>query len=189
MENLLDDSVPVLDRPVWPYAVGAVGGITFAVGAFLMLRVVAGHGVLEPGYATAALGAAMLAAAWFRIAKTHQTILPAVGSIGVVAAFAIARVRSDSMYELRFSVLAFAWSFAIFAATHAFAKGLASVRVLGAVAAIPAVALLVDSDASPETVEALFLFELACLAVMGIAIAVTLPKLRSASETAAPTGR
>jgi hypothetical protein len=179
MENLLDESVPVLDRPVWPYAVGGVGGVTFAVGAFLLLRVVAGHGVIEPGYAIAALGAAMLAAAWFRIAKTHQTILPAVGSIGVVAAFAIGHVTSESVYELRVAVLAFAWSFAIFAATHAFAKGLAAVRVLGAVAAIPAVALLADSQASPEAVEVLFLFELACLAVMGIAIAVTLPRLRS----------
>ena len=177
MENLL------LDRPVWPYAVGAVGGEVFAVGAFSMLRVVAGHGVLEPGYATAALGAAMLAVAWARIAKTHHTVLPAVGSIGVVGAFATAHVTSDSVYELRFAMLAFAWSFAILAVTHAFAKGLTAVRVLGAVAAIPAVILLADSHAAPATVEVWFAFELACLAVMGIAIALTLPKLRLAPMT------
>ena len=178
MENLLDDSVPILDRPVWPYAVGAVGGVVVAVGAFLMLGVVAGHGVLEPGYATAALGAAMLAVAWARIAKTHRTVLPAVGSIGVVAAFATAHVTSNSIYELRFAVLAFAWSLAIFAVTHAFAKGLAAVRVIGAVAAIPAVMLLADTHAAPATVELWFGFELASLAAMGIAIAMTLPKLR-----------
>src|SRR5450631_2371280 len=62
MENLLDDSVPVLDRDVWPYAVGQLGGILIAVGAFLMLR-----GATVVGYDTFVAGAAVLGIAWTRL--------------------------------------------------------------------------------------------------------------------------
>ena len=44
-----------------------------------------------------------------------DNVTGAVGSIGVVAAFAIGHVTSESVHEVRVAVLAFAWSFAIFA--------------------------------------------------------------------------
>lgn len=177
MENLLDDSVPVLDRDVWPYAVGQLGGILIAVGAFLMLR-----GATVVGYDTFVAGAAVLGIAWTRLAKSHETIAPAVGSFAIVTAFLCLRGPADSIDEIHAAALGLGFSFVIFALTYVFASRLTAVRVFAGIATLPALGVAIavqQRAASDANVDVMLKVMLVCFLLMGVALMLTLPRLRT----------
>jgi hypothetical protein len=177
MENLLDDSVPVLDRDVWPYAVGQLGGILIAVGAFLMLR-----GAAVSGYDTFVGGAVTLGIAWTRLAKSHNTIAPAVGSFAIVAAFLCSRGPTNSVDEVHAAALGLGFSFVIFALTYVFASRLTAVRVFAGIAALPALgvaAAIQQRAATDANVDLMLKIMLVCFLLMGVSLMLTLPKLRT----------
>jgi len=159
MTNLRED---MLARPIWPNVVGGLGGFAIALGAVWLLIEVS-----CAAFGAFAVGAAALAIAWLRLGQMKQ----AASCIAVMAACALGLGPFGTLDAARRFMLVFACSLVAFAATHVMARELPFVRVFAAIAAMPAIslvlALCVDTDALP-----LFRISLVCFSVLGIAIAM-----------------
>jgi len=188
METIGEESqVEWLDRPVWPYALGAVGGLVLAVGAFIVVaahvrEVDAGRAIL--GFM--GIGSAMLAVAWARVAKQgFRTVGPFFGCLALIGGLALV-IMPTSFEEQRAVGLALAYSFVVFAASHLFVTGLVYVRIFAALGVLPssvlAVAATFSMRISAVAVEGLLIATFAVFALLGLALALELPALRRRAD-------
>lgn len=176
------------ERPLWPYALGAVGCVVFGLGAFflyVLLQSSGGSGTGQYALQTLALGGAILGVGWIGALKYGQGGFGAVsGSFAVTLALAYAYMhRNDwSMFAASGTMilLAFAW----FALGHVFARGVritkwaAGVALVGILAEVYGTVAKTRFDRSTD--QALALIMCIGLAATAVACAFEMMALRRA---------
>ena len=175
-----------LQRPAWPYTVGAVGGAVFAAGALLLLYLVAASSrsdaLAKGSFVLLAAGGAMLGVGWAGMFKYGQ------GGFGSIAGSFVVAIVIVYMYTNRgdadvvfFGGNLLLGSLALFALGHIFVKQTA-IRVLSAVALI---SLAIEFAAcnrhwhlSESLDKLLGAVALLGLALTGVALAFAMPPMR-----------
>jgi len=175
-----------LQRPAWPYTVGAVGGAVFAAGALLLLYLVAASSrsdaLAKSSFVLLAAGGALLGVGWAGMFKYGQ------GGFGSIAGSFVVAIVIVYMYTNRgdtdvvfFGGNLLLGSLALFALGHIFVKQTA-IRLLSGVALI---SLAIEFAAwnrhwhlSESLDKLLGAVALLGLALTGVALAFAMPPMR-----------
>jgi hypothetical protein len=175
-----------LERPAWPYTLGTIGGAVFALGALLVLLLLAKGGTVSEGMAMAtfvilAAGGALLGIGWAGMFKYGQGGFGTVAGSFVVAAVIVWLLGNRHDSDVLFFGRLFVGSLALFALGHVFVKNTA-VRITSSIALL---ALAIEFAAenrhwhlSLDTHKLLAYTALLFLALTGVVVAITMPALR-----------
>src|SRR5438094_7636719 len=115
------------DRPIWPYALGAIGGVVFAIGALAMtyaaLASSPSTNASEAAIGGIGIGGALLGVGWLGVFKQKQCGFGVIASSFVVPlAFLYVYLHRDDWDELRAFGMLVVLALALFAMAHLFVK-------------------------------------------------------------------
>lgn len=187
MDTALGESKFWVNRPIWPFVLGAAGAVIFALGDVIMA---VSHGREAPVHAPVigltVGGAAILAVGWLGAAKQGlRTIPPFFGCLALMGGLWLAATPTPDS-ELRAVGLAIAYSFVVFAASHMFVTGLVYARILAAIALLPTALLAIAGSFSLKmsgvAIEGLLITTFVMFGMLGVAIALELPALRRRAD-------
>ena len=175
-----------LGRPAWPYTLGMIGGAVFAVGALLILFLLAKGGETGEALAIAtfvilAVGGTLLGIGWAGMFKYGQGGFGTVAGSFVVAAVIAWLLGNRNNTDVLFFGRLFVGSLALFALGHVFVRNTA-VRITSSIALL---ALAIEFAAenrhwhlSLDTHKLLAYAALLFLALTGVVVAIGMPALR-----------
>ena len=177
-----------MQRPAWPYVLGAVGGVILAIGACAFLYAA----FAEPTTSTAAdvvsfgfgTGGLVVGIGWIGVFKQRQAgIGPILGSFVITLAVIYARVGADKENLDLVAVLVLL-SFVLFGLGHAVTRGIGGARVLGGIAATGAMFQIMAVSAHWKIDKGIMQFvdivSVGSLALLGLVLVIAMPALRRA---------
>lgn len=175
-----------MERPRWPYTLGAIGALAFGGGAAGLLFLIGSgagtEGMLKVAAMAFVLGSATLGIGWIGIFQQRQAGFGVIaGSFAIpIAALVLKASSPGDIYAAAGMIMLVALAF--FALAHAFVKAMPFTRFIAVVAAIAFIIEIVSTTAKAslgqDIHKVLAVIGLGGLAVLGISLAVHLPDLR-----------
>ena len=175
-----------MERPRWPYTVGSLGALVFALGAFALLFMfgaeMGSEGKLKVAAGAFVLGSATLGVGWIGIFQQRQAGIGVIaGSFAMPLATLVIRASDPAdIFSAVGMILLVAAAF--FALAHAFVKNMPFTRLIAAVSALAWIVAIVTTVAKVQLGrdldKLLLIGGLGGLGMLGIALAVNLPELR-----------
>jgi hypothetical protein len=174
-----------VERPIWPYYIGAWSAGLFGVATAYLAYMITGKptasGMMLAGYAYA-IGATGLGVGWLGMVKQHNaTFAPVAGSFAIPIAIAILKVSKpdDVMFAGGMIVLV---AMAFFAIAHVFVQHLPLTRFVAVPGALVLLYEVIANTAhwkiDRDTDKLLMIVSLGSLTLIGFSLAFTLPGLR-----------
>jgi len=176
-----------MQRPAWPYILGSVGGVIFAIGACAFLYATFAERAPDTAFEIvtfgSSIGALLVGIGWVGLFKQRQAgIGPILGSFVVTLAILYARYGDTDNFDLVGMLVVV--SLVLFGLGHAVTRGIGGARILGAIAALIGTFQIIVVSAhwniGIDGVKLVLVAIVGSLGLLGLVLALALPALRRA---------